>query len=65
MQPPLHFRRKGLVEGALAGWTAPRLQRVIGQLAEAALETRRRASLAEAIAERTFLMIAQAARRKA
>jgi len=63
--PPVHFRRKGLVEGALAAWTAARLERVMIQLAEAALETRRRAGLADAIAERAFLAIAQAARRKA
>ena len=62
--PPVHFRRKGQVETALAAWTAPRLERVISQLAEAALETRRRAMLAEAIAERAFLSVAMAARRK-
>jgi DNA polymerase-3 subunit delta len=62
--PPVHFRRKSLVEAALAAWTAPRLERVVAQLAEAALETRRRANLADAIAERAFLSIAMAARRK-
>jgi DNA polymerase-3 subunit delta len=62
--PPVHFRRKGAVEAALAAWTAPRLERVIAQLAEAALDTRRRATLAEAIAERALLAISMAARRK-
>jgi DNA polymerase-3 subunit delta len=62
--PPVHFRRKGAVEAALSAWTAPRLERVIAQLAEAALDTRRRASLAEAITERALLAIAVAARRK-
>lgn len=62
--PPVHFRRKPMVEAALSAWTAPRLERVVGQFAEAALETRRRASLAEAIAERALLSVAMAARRK-
>jgi DNA polymerase III subunit delta len=62
--PPVHFRRKQLVEAALSGWTAPRLEKVIAQLAEAALDTRRRASLAEAITERALLSIAQQARRR-
>jgi DNA polymerase-3 subunit delta len=62
--PPVHFRRKPAVEAALNAWTTPRLEKVIAQLAEAALDTRRRASLAEAIIERALLSIAQQARRK-
>ena len=62
--PPVHFRRKSLVETALASWTSTMLERVIVQLGEAALECRRRAVLAEAIAERALLAIAQQARRK-
>jgi DNA polymerase-3 subunit delta len=62
--PPVHFRRKPLVEAALANWTGRRLERVIAQLADAALDTRRRAALAEAITERTLLSIAQQARRR-
>ena len=62
--PPVHFRRKPLVEAALANWTGPRLERVIAQLADAMLDTRRRAVLAEAIAERALLSIAQQARRR-
>jgi DNA polymerase III subunit delta len=64
LSPPIHFRRKALVEAALASWTAARLERVIAQLAEAALDTRRRPLLADAIGERALLSIAVAARRK-
>lgn len=62
--PPVHFRRKALVERALATWTAARLEKIMAQLADAALETRRRPVLAAAIAERALLSIATAARRK-
>jgi DNA polymerase III subunit delta len=62
--PPVHFRRKAAVEAALSAWTAPRLEKVIAQLAEAALDSRRRAALAEAIVERTVLSIAQQARKR-
>lgn len=65
MDPTLHFRRKPLVEAALRSWTAERLARAMSQLAEAELETRRQADLAEAIAQRTLLSIATAGRRKA
>jgi DNA polymerase-3 subunit delta len=65
MIPPVHFRRRPLVQAALTGWTSARLTRAMAQLAEAALEARRQASLAEAIAHRTLLSIAIAARRKA
>jgi len=64
MSPPVHFRRKAPVEAALAAWTASRLDRVIAQLAEAALETRRRPILSDAIGERALLSVAVAARRK-
>jgi DNA polymerase III subunit delta len=62
--PPIHFRRKPLVEAALAAWTAQRLARTISQLADATLETRRQPALAEAIAQRALLSIAVAARQK-
>jgi DNA polymerase-3 subunit delta len=62
--PPLHFRRKSLVEAALKAWTAPRLARTINQLAEAVLETRRQPALAETIAQRALLSLAVNARRK-
>jgi DNA polymerase-3 subunit delta len=62
--PPLHFRRKPLIELALKAWSAPRLLRAMAQLAEAALETRRQPALAETIAHRTLLSLAVNARRK-
>jgi DNA polymerase III subunit delta len=65
VQPPIHFRRKPLVEAALKIWTAERLLRAMAQLAEAALEVRRQPNLAEAIAQRALLSIAVNARRKA
>jgi DNA polymerase-3 subunit delta len=67
--PPLHFRRKPLVETALRSWTAPRLEQLMDQLAKAALEVRcLRApidTLADPIAQRALLAIAVSARRKA
>ena len=67
--PPLHFRRKPLVETALRSWTVPRLEQLMDQLAKAALEVRSlRApidTLADPIAQRALLAIAVAARRKA
>ncbi len=64
MDPTLHFRRKPLVEAALRGWTSERLARAMAQLAEAELETRRHADLAEAAVQRALLAIATSARRK-
>lgn len=63
-QPPVHFRRKPLLEAALKAWTAERLMRVMAQLAEAALEVRRQPNLADAIAQRAVLSVASAARRR-
>jgi len=62
--PPVHFSRKRIVETALRLWTPARLVRVMAQLAEASLEMRRNAALAEALAERTLLAVAQSARRR-
>jgi len=63
-QPPIHFRRKALIEGALKAWTSARLARAMAALAEASLETRRTPALAAAIAQRAMLQVATAARRK-
>jgi DNA polymerase-3 subunit delta len=63
-RPPVHFKRQPLVEAALKAWTAPRLERAMGQLAEASLEARRQSDLAETIAQRTLLSLAVNARRK-
>jgi DNA polymerase-3 subunit delta len=62
--PPIHFTRKDIVAVALRAWPAPRLLRAMQQLAEASLEARRNAALAEAIAQRTLLSIAVSARRR-
>ena len=62
--PPVHFSRANAVGAALRLWTAPRLVHVMTQLAEASLEARRNAPLAEAIAQRTLLSIATTARRR-
>ena len=64
-RPPPHFSRKALVEAALKAWTAPRLERAMAQLADAALEARRQAALADTLAQRALMAIAGAAKRKA
>jgi DNA polymerase-3 subunit delta len=60
----LNFRRKPLVEAALNAWTAARLARAMAQLADATLESRKQADLADAITHRVLLSIAMTARRK-
>ena len=62
--PPVHFSREKIVGEALRAWTPPRLLRTMAQLADASLEARRQPALAEAIAQRTLLSIAVAARRR-
>jgi DNA polymerase-3 subunit delta len=62
--PPVHFSRQKIVGDALRLWTAPRLVRAMQQLAEASLDARRHAPLAEAIAQRTLLSLAVSARRR-
>jgi DNA polymerase III subunit delta len=63
--PPVHFSRERVVGEALRAWPPARLLRTMEQLAEATLEMRRNAPLAEAIAQRTLLSIAVNARKKA
>jgi DNA polymerase-3 subunit delta len=65
VQPPLHFRRKGLVEAALRQWNAARLSVAMAELAEAVLTSRRTPALADTIADRALLSIAVKARRAA
>jgi DNA polymerase-3 subunit delta len=65
VQPPLNFRRKGAVETALKLWSAARLTTVMAELAEAVLQSRRNADLADTIAERALLAIAANGRRSA
>ena len=63
--PPVHFRRKPLVEAALNAWSAPRLERAMEQLAEAALNVRRTPALARGrLSQRALLSLAVSARRK-
>ncbi len=64
VQPPVHFRRKALVQAALKAWTAARLIAIMAELAEAVLESRRTDALADTITERALLSIATKARRK-
>ena len=65
LQPPLHFRRKNLVEAALKQWNAARLAAAMAELADAVLASRRTSALAATIAERALLSIAVKARRSA
>jgi DNA polymerase III subunit delta len=65
LQPPLHFRRKNLVEAALKQWSAARLATAMGELADAVLASRKTPALADTIAERALLSLAVRARRAA
>jgi DNA polymerase-3 subunit delta len=63
--PPVHFTRERHVSEALRAWTPARLMRAMEQLAEASLEMRRNAPLAETIAQRMLLSLAVNARKAA
>ena len=62
--PRLHFSRKPSAETALRNFSTARLVGVIDQLATAALDMRKQASLAAVIAQRTLLSIAVNAKRR-
>ena len=62
--PRLHFSREGAVEVALRNFSPERLVAIIDQLANAALDMRKQASLAAVIAQRALLSIAVNARRR-
>jgi DNA polymerase III subunit delta len=62
--PRLHFSRKGAVEIALRNFNPARLAAIIDQLGTAALDMRKQASLASAIAQRALLSIAANAKRR-
>jgi DNA polymerase-3 subunit delta len=64
VQPPIHFRRKPLVETALKSWTSQRLVRAMAMLAEASLEARLKSDLAGTIAQRAMSLIARSAARR-
>jgi DNA polymerase-3 subunit delta len=61
--PPLHFSRVNAAIRALSIWTQAGLVRAIEQTQAAVLETRRTAVLADAIAGRCLMALAQVARR--
>ena len=62
--PPVHFTRHDAVGKALRGTKADAFVRAMQRLAEASLEARRHAPLAETIAQRTLLSIAMGTRRR-
>src|SRR4051812_3320980 len=62
--PRLHFSRKPNVETALRNFNPARLALIIDQLAVAALDMRKQASLAPVIAQRVLLSIAVNAKRR-
>ena len=62
-RPPIHFRRKPMIDAALRTWTAAKLLEAMSSLADALLETRRQSNLADAIAQRAMMSIATVARK--
>jgi DNA polymerase-3 subunit delta len=62
--PAVHFSRERMVKAALESWSAARLERMIVQLGEAALEVRKGGKLAYPIVQRALISITVAARRK-
>jgi DNA polymerase III subunit delta len=63
--PPGQFRRKRAIEAALRSWSAARLVTAMADLAAATLQARQNSELADTIAERALLAIAERSRRKA
>jgi DNA polymerase-3 subunit delta len=61
----VHFRRERLVKTALSVWTSQRLERIMTRLAEASLDARQRATLAEAVAQRALMAAAEMVKRRA
>ncbi|WP_230531694.1 DNA polymerase III subunit delta [Microvirga roseola] len=59
----LHFRRKPLIERHLQRWTSGSLKDAIAMIQASLLETRRLSDLGDAIAAKTLLDLARAARR--
>jgi DNA polymerase-3 subunit delta len=64
-RPPIHFSRRRAVETALKAWTSARLEHAMGRLAQAAFDARYQSVLAEAIARRALIGLADVARRRA
>src|ERR1700684_3276322 len=65
LQPPVNFRRKDAIAAALRLWSEARLLVAMNELADAVLQSRRNADLADTIAERALLAIAANVRRNA
>lgn len=63
-RPPIHFTRRRAVETALRVWTSGRLEHAMGRLAQAAFDARTRSVLAEAVARRALIGLADVARRR-
>jgi DNA polymerase-3 subunit delta len=63
--PPAQFRRKNAIETALRTWNAARLATAMADLADVTLQARKNSALADTIAERALLAIAERSRRKA
>ena len=63
-RPPIHFSRKSIIEMALKSWNSAKLVQGMQQIAEAVLETRRNAALADTIAQRCLLSLSTAARQR-
>jgi DNA polymerase-3 subunit delta len=63
-RPPIHFSRRRAVEAALKAWSSARLEHAMGRLAQAAFEARSQPALAEAVARRALIGLADAVRRR-
>ena len=59
-----NYPRQKFFDQVLQAWSTQRLSRAMAQIAEAVLESRRRAALADEIANRVLLAIAMTARRR-
>jgi len=63
-RPPIHFRRKPMIDAALRAWTASKLLETMSSLGDTLLETRRQPQLAQTLAQRALLSMAMTARRR-
>jgi DNA polymerase-3 subunit delta len=63
-RPPIHFRRKSAIDTALRAWNTSRLLDAMSSLSDALLETRLKPHLADAIAQRSMMTLATAARKR-
>ena len=61
IRPPLHFKRRGVVEAQCRRWTAPKLSTALARIRASALAARTASSLEDAHAERLLLELARIA----